>query len=122
MVPTHLALTAAVPVGARWWLLPIVVACVALFLLGAQRLAAGSPWRLLAVLATTAVAILVATLAGLGPAFVVLVLPVLVVQLAWYWAWSLVLARRVAPPWLAAVLGGIVVGWPIATSMPLGTG
>jgi dienelactone hydrolase len=122
VVPTHLALTAAVPVGARWWLLPIVVACVALFLLGAQRLAAGSPWRLPVVLATTAVAILVATLAGLGPAFVVLVLPVLVVQLAWYWVWSLVLGHRAAPVWLAAVLGGIVVGWPIAMSMPLGTG
>ena len=121
-VPTHLALTSAVPVGARWWLLPVVVACVALFLLGAERLAVGSPWRLPLVLGATAVAILVATLAGIGPAFVLLVLPVLVVQLGWYWAWSLVLRRRAAPIWLATVVGAVVVGWPIATSMPLGTG
>jgi hypothetical protein len=74
------------------------------------------------VLGATSAAILVATLAGIGPAFVVLVLPVLVFQLGWYLAWSLVLRRRNAPIWLAAVVGAVVVGWPIATSMPLGTG
>jgi len=33
-----------------------------------------------------------------------------------------VLRRRAAPVWLAALVGAIVVGWPIATSMPLGSG
>jgi dienelactone hydrolase len=121
-VPTHLAFTAAVPVGARWWLLPIVVACVGLFLLGSQRLAVGAPWRLPLVLATTVVAVLVATMAGLGPPFVLIVLPLLVVLLAWHVAWSLVLSRRDAPPWLTAAVGAVVVGWPIATTMPLGVG
>ena len=98
VVPTHLGPHPAVPVGARWWLLPVVVACVALFLLGAR--AAG---RRVAVAAARwcwrrpLSPILVATLAGLGPAFVLLVLPVLVVQLAWYWAWSLVLRAAGAP-------------------------
>jgi dienelactone hydrolase len=120
--PTHLAFTAAVPVGARWWLLPIVVACVGLFLAGAHRLAAGAPWRLPLILAATVGAVLVATISGLGPPFVLIVLPLLVVLLAWHVAWSLVLSRRDTPLWMSAVIGAVVVGWPIATSMPLGVG
>lgn len=30
----------------------------------------------------------------------------------WWW-------RLVVPAWLAAVVGAVVVGWPIATAMPL---
>ena len=123
VVPTHLGFTHAVPVGARWWLLPVVVACVALFLLGAERLAAGSPWRLPLVLARDR---------GRDPRRD----PGRASGRAsscsccrcWWSArpgtrrgrWSCAAGRR--PLWLAAVVGAVVVGWPIATSMPLGTG
>jgi dienelactone hydrolase len=118
-VPMHLGLTHAVPVGARWWLLPIVVGCVALLLVGSELLAGDTRWRQPLILAATAAAVLIATLAGLAPRFVLLVLPLLVILFAWHAGWSAVLRRRSAPVWLPALVGATVVGWPIAMSLPL---
>ena len=118
-VPMHLGLTHAVPVGARWWLLPIVVGCVALLLVGSELLAGNTRWRQPLILAATAAAVLIAALAGLAPRFVLLVLPLLVILFAWHAGWSAVLRRRSAPVWLPALLGATVVGWPIAMSLPL---
>lgn len=118
-VPLHLGLIHAVPVGARWWLLPVVIACVAVLLLGAELLAAGSWRRAALILATTAAVLLAATLAGRAPGFVLLVLPLLVVLLAWQAGWAALLRRRSAPAWIPALTGAVVVGWPIAVSLPL---
>jgi hypothetical protein len=118
-VPSHLGLIHAVPVGARWWLLPVVAGCVAVLLLGAQLVAGRTWWWPPVVLAGTAVAVLAATLAGLAPGFVLLVLPLLVVLFGWQAGWALVLRRSAAPAWLAAAVGAVVVGWPIATALPL---
>jgi hypothetical protein len=118
-VPVHLGLTHAVPVGDRWWLLPVVVAGVAVFLTGTELVSAGTWWRQPVVLAATGLAVGGAVLAGLAPGFLVLVLPLLVLLFAWHTAWSAVLRRRGAPVWLRALVGATVVGWPIAVALPL---
>jgi hypothetical protein len=118
-LPLHLGLTHALPVGARWWLLPVVIAATALLLLGTELVARGTRWRRPVFLAATSAALLLATVAGLAPGFVLLVLPLLVVLLAWHAGWAVLLSRRQAPAWLPAMVGATVVGWPIATSLPL---
>lgn len=119
-VPLHLGLTHAVPVGARWWLLPIVIGCVALLLVGTELLARDTRWRRPLTLAATAAALLVAASAGLAPGFVLLVLPLLVVLFAWHAGWSALLLRRhCAPVWVPALVGATVVGWPVAMCLPL---
>jgi hypothetical protein len=120
-VPTHLGLTHMVPVGARWWLLPVVIACLTLFLLGVELVAAGSVGRRTVVLAATVVGVFAGTALGLGPRFVLIVLPLLVVLFAWHGIWATALARRSTPAWLTAVVGAILIGWPIAATMPLVT-
>jgi dienelactone hydrolase len=118
-VPLTLGLTHAVPVGARWWLLPIVIGCLAVLLLGAELLAAGTRWRQPLILALTVVALLAATLVGRAPGFVLLVLPLLAVLFAWHAGWSALLRRRSAPRWLPAPVGAVLIGWPITTTLPL---
>jgi dienelactone hydrolase len=118
-VPLTLGLTHAVPVGARWWLLPVVIGCLAGYLLGAELLAAGTRWRQPLILALTAMALLAATLLGRAPGFVLLVLPLLVALFAWHAGWSALLRRRSAPQWLPALVGAVVIGWPVTTTLPL---
>ena len=59
-------------------------------------------------------------MAGTGPRFVLLVLPLLALLLVWHLGWAAVLGRRGAPPWLRAVVGAVLVAWPIATTLPSG--
>ncbi|MFC0005732.1 alpha/beta fold hydrolase [Micromonospora siamensis] len=118
-VPIHLGFTAAWPVGARWWLLPVVaVGCLA-FLLGAERIAAGRSGRYAAVLALTVLVLAVAAVAGLAPGFVLLVVPLFAVLAGWAAAWAAVLRRAGVPGWLPAVVGTVLLAWPIATTLPL---
>jgi dienelactone hydrolase len=118
-IPAQLGLTHMVPVGARWWLLPIVASGTFVLLLGTELLAAGAGWRRPVILAAVAVALLAATLVGLAPGFGLLVLPLLVILLAWQAAWAWWLRRLAAPAWLAAAVGAVVVAWPIAATLPL---
>lgn len=118
-VPVHLGVTHAVPAGDRRWLLPVVVACVAVFLTGTELVSAGTRWRQPLVLAATGLAVGGAVVAGLAPGFLVLVLPLLVLLFAWHLAWSAVLRHRGAPVWLRALDGATVVGWPVAVTLPL---
>ena len=118
-VPLHLGLTHAVPVGPRWWILPVVVGCVALLLVGVELHGGDTRWRRPLLLGATAAALLAAAVAGAAPGFVLLVLPLLVALLAWHAAWSAVLRRRSAPVWLPALVGATLVGWPVAVALPL---
>ncbi|MFI6268573.1 dienelactone hydrolase family protein [Micromonospora zamorensis] len=118
-LPIHLGLTSALPVGARWWLLPLVAGACLLFLLGVELVAAGRTGRHLLVVAVTVVVLTASTMVGLAPGFVVLVVPLFALLLGWQAAWATVLRRYASPRWLPAVLGAALVGWPIATTLPL---
>jgi hypothetical protein len=118
-VPTHLGLTHAVPVGARWWLLPVVAAGLAVFLAGAERLAAGRGWARAAVFGVVTVVLTAAALAGAAPGFVVLVAPVFVVLLVWQALWAALLCRLAAPRPLVTAVGAALLAWPLATALPL---
>ncbi|WP_231924407.1 dienelactone hydrolase family protein [Micromonospora chokoriensis] len=118
-LPIHLGLTSALPVGARWWLIPLVAGACLVFLWGVELVAAGRTGRHLLVVAVAVVVLTAMTLVGLSPGFVVLVVPLFALLLGWQAAWAAVLRRYAAPRWLPAVLGAAVVGWPIATTLPL---
>ncbi|MET7397086.1 alpha/beta fold hydrolase [Dactylosporangium sp. NPDC005572] len=118
-VPIHLALTHALPVGDRWWLLPVVTLCCAVFLFGAESASGGGVGRHALILALAAGGLLAAAVVGVAPGFVVLVVPLLVVLLAWQAVWAAVLRRRGAPDWLVALVGAVVLAWPLATALPL---
>ncbi|MBQ1036400.1 dienelactone hydrolase family protein [Micromonospora sp. C81] len=118
-LPIHLGLTSTLLVGARWWLLPLVAGACLLFLLGVELVAAGRTGRHLLVVAVTVVVLTASTMVGLAPGFVVLVVPLFALLLGWQAAWATVLRRYAGPRWLPAVLGAALVGWPIATTLPL---
>ncbi|WP_431942216.1 alpha/beta fold hydrolase [Micromonospora marina] len=118
-LPLHLGLTSTVPVGARWWLLPLVTFCCLIFLLGAERLAGGDGLRYAATGGIAVLVLAVAAVLGLAPGFVLLVVPLFAALVAWQAAWAVVLRRRAAPWWLAPSVGAVVLAWPIATTLPL---
>ena len=60
-----------------------------------------------------------AAVVGLTSTFVLLVVPLLAVLLLWQAIWSAVLHRFAAPKWLIALVGSLVVAWPIATALPM---
>ncbi|MCX5069600.1 alpha/beta hydrolase [Micromonospora lupini] len=118
-LPIHLGLTSALPVGARWWLLPLVVAGCLVFLLGVELVAAGRAWRHLLVVAVTVLVLSTSAVVGVAPGFVLLVVPLFAVLLGWHVLWAAVLRRYAAPRWLPALVGAALLGWPIATTLPL---
>ncbi|WP_433231555.1 alpha/beta hydrolase [Micromonospora sp. CA-248260] len=118
-VPIHLGLTWAVPVGPRWWLLPVVAVACLVFLAGAELVTDGRSWRYAAVGALVVPALTGAAVVGLAPGFVLLVVPLLAVLLGWQAAWAAVLRRAGAPRWSPAVVGAVLLAWPVATALPL---
>lgn len=118
-VPIHLGLTWALPVGVRWWLLPVVTVGCLVFLAGAELLTRGRSWRYAAVGALAVPALGGAAVVGLAPGFVLLVVPLFVVLLGWQAAWAAVLRRAGAPRWAPAAVGAVLVAWPVATALPL---
>lgn len=118
-VPVHLGMAHAALSGQRWWLLAVVAAAVVALLWTAELVSAGRAWRHATVLAATGAALLAATLVGLAPGFLLLALPLLPILLAWQAAWAAILRRHGAPSWAGAVAGGVLVVWPVVSSMPL---
>jgi hypothetical protein len=118
-VPLQLGLTHAVPVGARWWLLAIVWAGFAVLIFAGYRLAGGNTLGVLTVSAMIVGALTAASVAGLTYGFVLLVVPLLAVLLVFQAVWSAMLHRLAAPPWLIALVGSLIVAWPIATTLPV---
>ena len=118
-IPVHLGFTNAVPVGTRWWLLPVVALAAFVLLLGVELVAAGRAAVRGALLAVTAMSLGAAAVLGTAPGFVLLVLPLLVLLFAWHLGWSAVLTGRAAAPWLRALPGALLVAWPVATTLPL---
>ncbi len=118
-VPTHLGLTHAIPVGARWWLLALAWAGFAVLAYAAERVSGDNSLGVVAVSAVAVLALTGAAVAGLTDGFVLLVVPLLAVLLLWQAVWSAVLHRFAAPRWLITLVGSLVVAWPIATALPV---
>ncbi|MGC5021174.1 alpha/beta hydrolase [Micromonospora sp. DT47] len=118
-VPIHLGLTSAFPVGARWWLLPVVAVGCLVLLIGAERVTAGRSWRYAAVGGIAVLALTASAVAGLAPGFVLLVVPLFAVLVGWQAAWAAVLRRSGAPGWVPALVGAVLLAWPVATTLPL---
>jgi hypothetical protein len=118
-VPTHLGLTHAVPVGARWWLLPVVWAGFAVLGYGTERATGGHPLGVLGVSAVVVIVLTGAAMTGLTHGFVLLAVPPLVLLFGWQAWWSGVLNRVGAPAWVIALVGSVVVAWPLAIALPL---
>jgi dienelactone hydrolase len=118
-IPLHLGVTHAVPGWPRWWLLALTVAGFAVFSYGLIRLCGGGFWRTAAAFAIAVAVLTGAALTGLAPGFLLLVVPLFAVLLAWQAGWTAVLARLAAPPWLTAVVGAILPALPAAVAMPL---
>jgi pimeloyl-ACP methyl ester carboxylesterase len=118
-VPLHLGLTHVVPVGARWWLLVLVWAGFAVLAYAAERVTGGNSIGVLTISALTMIALTGAAVLGLTSGFVLLVVPLLAVLLGWQAIWSALLHRFAVPSWLIALVGSLVVAWPIATALPV---
>jgi dienelactone hydrolase len=118
-VPGNAGLTTLLPVGPRWWLLPLVaLACFALFL-GAETLGRRRGIVHAIVLAIAVVALTGFALAGVGPGFIVLVVPLLAVLFVVEAGWAAVIRALRAPAWIAAAAGALLVAWPVALTNPL---
>ena len=118
-LPVHLGLTAAVPTGARWWLLPVVWAAFAVLAYAAERLSGGNSYAVLAVSAVAVIALSAAAVVGLTSTFVLLIVPLLAALLLWQAGWSAILHAFAAPSWLIALVGSLLVAWPMATALPV---
>ena len=118
-LPLHLGLTHALPVGARWWLLGLVWTAFAVLAYAAERVTAGNSFAVLAVSAVAVIALTGAAVVGLTAGFLLLIVPLLAVLLLWQAFWSAVLHRFSAPSWLIAIVGSLVVAWPLATALPV---
>jgi hypothetical protein len=100
-------------------LLALTVAGFAVFSYGLIRLCGGGFWRTAAAFAIAVAVLTGAALTGLAPGFLLLVVPLFAVLMAWQAGWTAVLARLAAPPWLTAVVGAILPALPAAVAMPL---
>ena len=118
-LPLQLGITHSLPVGARWWLLPLMWACFAVLAFGAERVTGGNAFGTLAVSAVVVVALAGAAMVGLTSGFVLLVVPLLAALMWWQAVWGFVLHRLSAPAWLIALTGSLVVAWPIAAALPV---
>jgi dienelactone hydrolase len=118
-VPTQLGLTHAVPVGARWWLVPVLWAGFGVLAYGTERATGGNTAGVLAVAAVVVVALTGAAVLGLTHGFLLLAVPPLVLLFGWQALWSAALNRLGAPAWLIAAVGSVVVAWPLGIALPL---
>jgi hypothetical protein len=61
----------------------------------------------------------VAVLLGAASSFVLLVAPLLAALLIWQGVQAAALRAIRAPAWLTAIVGGVLLAWPIAVTMPI---
>ncbi|WP_141581489.1 alpha/beta hydrolase [Actinomadura sp. WMMA1423] len=123
-VPAQLGWAYAVPVGPRVWALVPIAVGTGLYCLGVEALCAGHE-RLTAIgvhawTATAALAALcAAALVGAVSPFVLLVSPLVAGLLVWQGVQAAALRAVRAPAWVTAVVGGVLLSWPLAVTMPI---
>lgn len=123
-VPAQLGWAHAVPVGPRMWALVPITVGTALYCLGVEALCAGHErttaigvhaWAAMAALA----ALLAAALVGAVSPFVLLVSPLIAGLLVWQGVQAAALRAVRAPAWVTALVGGVLLAWPLAVTMPI---
>jgi hypothetical protein len=119
-VPAQLGWAWATPAGTRLWLLAPAVAATALLVAGIEAVlpryrALGHAWAALVVV----LGLVAAALVGGGPGFVLFVAPLFAVLLVWQGVTAAVLRGRAAPVWAIAVVGGVLLAWPLALTFPI---
>jgi dienelactone hydrolase len=123
-VPAQMGWAHAVPVGPRAWALVPITACAAAFFGGVEVLCDGygrlaatmiHAWTAAGALAGLCLAVLI----GAAPPFVLLVAPLLAALLIWQGVQAAALRATQAPAWLTAIVGGVLLAWPIAVTMPI---
>jgi dienelactone hydrolase len=123
-VPAHLGWAHAVPVGPRAWVLIPVTVCAALYCLGVEALCTGHDrrtaigihaWTAMGALAGLCVAVAV----GAVSSYVLLVAPLIAGLLVWQGVQAAALRELSAPAWVTAAVGGVLLAWPLATTMPI---
>jgi dienelactone hydrolase len=123
-VPAQLGWAHVVPVGVRAWVLVPVVLCAASFCLGVEALCAGHgrlaaigihAWTAMGALAGLCAAVAL----GAVSSFVLLVAPLIAGLLVWQGVQAAALRAVSAPAWVTAIAGGVLLGWPIAITMPI---
>ncbi|WP_160160907.1 alpha/beta hydrolase [Actinomadura sp. K4S16] len=123
-VPAQLGWAHAVPVGPRVWALVPITVGTGLYCLGVEALCAGHE-RLTAIgvhawSATAALAALcAAALVGAVSPLVLLVSPLIAGLLAWQGVQAAALRAVRAPAWVTAIVGGVLLAWPLAVTMPI---
>ncbi|MEU9020807.1 alpha/beta fold hydrolase [Actinomadura sp. NPDC048394] len=124
-VPAQLGWAHAVPVGPRVWALLPVAVCAMVFFAGIELLCGGYSARAAALIHAWTAA---GALAGLGLAavlglvswLVLLVAPLIAGLLVWQGVQAAALRALRAPVWVTALVGGVLLAWPIAVTMPIG--
>jgi dienelactone hydrolase len=123
-IPAQLGWAHAIPVGPRAWALIPIIACAATFFAGVEALCRGHgplaatlihAWTTAGALAGLCVAVLL----GTASSFVLLVAPLLAALLIWQGVQAAALRALRAPAWLTAIVGGVLLAWPIAVTMPI---
>lgn len=119
-VPAQLGWAHAVPVGPRGWALIPIALGAALYCLGVEALCAGHERpTAIGLHAWTATAALAALLIGSVSPFVLLVSPLIAGLLAWQGVQAAALRSIGAPAWVTALVGGVLLAWPLAVTMPI---
>lgn len=118
-LPIQVGLTWVMPSRPR--VVPLVALLIAAWVLftAAERLGGGRWFRHAVVLAAPLGLLLVLAATGLGPGFLVLVLPLLAALLAIGAGVTAVLRRLAVPPWIAAAVAAPAFAWTVATTLPL---
>jgi hypothetical protein len=119
VVPIHVGLTHVVPSPPR--MVPLVALIVAAWVLFdvAER-CSGGRWYLHAAMLAAPLGLLFAlAVVGLGPGFLVLVLPLLAGLLAIGAGVAAVLRRHAVPTWLIAAVAAPPFAWTAASTLPL---
>ncbi|MGI5324561.1 alpha/beta hydrolase [Actinomadura nitritigenes] len=124
-VPAQMGWAHAVPLGPRVWALIPVAVCAMVFFAGIELLCDGYSARAAVLIHAWTAA---GALAGLGLAavlglvswLVLLVAPLIAGLLVWQGVQAAALRAVRAPVWVTALVGGVLLAWPIAVTMPIG--
>ncbi|WP_255658701.1 dienelactone hydrolase family protein [Actinoplanes sp. L3-i22] len=118
-LPLQWGMTHMLPAGHRWWLIPIVWAAFALFAYATELVAGGNALGVLTACAVLVIVLVAAAVVGLTHGFVLLAVVPLAGLMVWQSLWSAILNRFAAPAWAIALVGSVVVIWPLTAALPL---
>ena len=119
----HLTWTNFALADARAWVFGVLWVCCFLLFLGDELLVRGAPRRRLGLWAATKLILLVGLVLAVfflgAPAFLMLLVPVMVILFVWHGAYAQRLYRLTTSPLPAAILNASLFAWVIAATFAL---